>query len=149
MKKQIVLFTAVLMMLPAIGRADLTQCKILFFNVLTDSPVESYRVQKDNVDFGYASAQEDSFSCNTSNGKEYVIVQNGIDEGIIFRAESLKGAMGAPTECLVGVETNDGLTDVVGPVMNTVTGGDAAAWNRFLKGEGCAAVKAAVVPPLP
>lgn len=147
MRKQIVLFTAVVMMLPAIGRADLTSCKILFFGVLTDSSPESYRVQKDNVDFGYASAQEDSFSCTTSQGKASVSVQNGIDEGIIFRAESIKGAQGAPTVCLVGVETNDGSTDVVGPVMNTVTGGEAAAWNRFLKGDGCVAVEDEV--PLP
>ena len=130
------------MMLPAIGRADLTQCKELFFNVLTDSPGDSYIFWRDNVEIGYPSAQPDSFTCTTLQGKASVSVQNGETEGIIFRASSIKGAMGAPTVCWVGVDTNDGLTDVVGPVMNTVTGGDAAAWNRFLKGEGCDAAAA-------
>jgi hypothetical protein len=147
MKKQIVLFTAVVMMLPAIGRADLAGCMQLFTVTLSTSSELSYRVLKDNVDFGYASDQEDSFTCTTLQGKASVSVQNGVDEGIIFRASSIKGAMGAPTICLVIVETLIGGTPVAGSVMNTVTGGEAAAWNRFLKGDGCVAVEEEV--PLP
>jgi len=147
MKKQIVLFTAVVMMLPAIGRATLADCMELFTITLSGSTTDSYQALKDNVDFGYASDETDSFTCTSSQGKASVSVQNGETEGIIFRASSIKGAMGAPTTCLVVVETLIGGLPVAGSLNNTVTGGEASAWNRFLKGDGCTAVAAQV--PLP